>query len=126
MHATHGLPLEVLLPLLADRGVFPTWDALFRAALADGANLERLHRQIDQAIGDAWAPATAQVIRARLALLVTRYQATAPAEQASPVPKPSWRCGHCRLPDPEHSEGCPNVGWEDMDPLEGVPACPET
>lgn len=66
LHATFGFPLELSLPLLADRGYVPAWDRLLGAAGADGANVPRLLRQLHEIVGDAWPVGVATEIRARL------------------------------------------------------------
>ena len=38
LHATHGLPLDVSIPILLARGDVLTWEPLLRAARADGAD----------------------------------------------------------------------------------------
>jgi alanyl-tRNA synthetase len=63
LHATYGFPLELSLPILADRGYIPTWDKLFAAAEADGANPERLLRRVYEIVGDAYDSETATAIR---------------------------------------------------------------
>ena len=70
LHAQDGFPLEMSLPELAARGAVPTWDALLRAAEADGANLSRLATRLHEVIGDAWPPDVAAEIRRRLTLLM--------------------------------------------------------
>lgn len=73
LSATHGLPLELALSLLADDGRIPTWDRLLDAAAADGAHIPRLGRRLQDVISDAYAPEDAAEIRRRLTLLLTRY-----------------------------------------------------
>ena len=46
LKATHGLPLDMALMLCAKHGVVPSWDDLMKAALADGANMGRLVREL--------------------------------------------------------------------------------
>lgn len=66
LHATHGFPLEVSIPLLADRGYCPTWLDLIAAAETDGAKRGPLLRRLDPIIGDSYDAETAAAIRARL------------------------------------------------------------
>ena len=70
LHATHGFPLEMSIPMLADRGYVPTWDRLFAAAERDGANRDRLKRRIHETMGDAYDAETATEMRCRLTRLV--------------------------------------------------------
>lgn len=66
LHATHGYPLEMSLADLADRRAVPEWDQLLLAAKADGTNIPRLLRRLDDAVADAYPPEIASVIRRRL------------------------------------------------------------
>jgi len=66
LHATYGFPLELSLPILADRGLVPAWDRLLDAAAADGADVARLIRRLDESCGDAYPPDMADFIRAGL------------------------------------------------------------
>lgn len=63
LHATYGFPLEMSLPILADRSYIPTWDSLLLAADKDGADLPRLCRRLHDAVGDAYPAETALHIR---------------------------------------------------------------
>lgn len=69
LHATHGLPLEISIPMLADAGHIPTWDRLVEAAERDGTNRERLMRRLHDIVGDAFDVGTAAAIREALPLL---------------------------------------------------------
>lgn len=69
-HATHGFPLELSLPLLADRGLVPSWDTLLEAARKDGANVRTLVRRLQAAALDAYGRAAGQIISDRLPLLL--------------------------------------------------------
>ena len=66
LHATHGFPLELSIPLLADRGLCPTWFDLLAAAERDGAKRSALVRRIMDIVGDAFDPETAHAIRTKL------------------------------------------------------------
>ena len=66
MHATHGFPLELSIPMLADRDQVPDWVGLIRAALRDGVNLPGLLRRLDAVVGDSYEATTAAAIRQRL------------------------------------------------------------
>ena len=66
LHATHGLPLEVALPLLADRGYVVSWLDLLAAAERDGANRPRLIRRLRDIITDSYEPDFAREVLARL------------------------------------------------------------
>lgn len=68
-HATHGVPLEISLPMLADKGLVPTWDALLDSARKDGANEKTLIRRLQSAALDAYGRDDGSVISERLALL---------------------------------------------------------
>jgi hypothetical protein len=46
LKATYGLPLDIALVRLAQAGVMPVWDGLFRSAAADGADLQKLAREL--------------------------------------------------------------------------------
>ena len=66
MHATHGISLDLSLPVLADEGFIPAWDLLFEAAAKDGANLSRLSSRICEIVVDVYPPRVAKAIRACL------------------------------------------------------------
>ncbi len=68
-HATHGLPLEISLPILFDEGIMPTWDTLLGAAQQDGANIERLVSRLVVIAGDVYPPEVNDVVRQKLPLL---------------------------------------------------------
>ncbi len=51
---THGLPLEVLLQGLQDKGVVPCWMSLYREASAAGVPHERILSKLDQAVSDSY------------------------------------------------------------------------
>ena len=68
-HATHGVPLEISLPMLADRGLVPTWDTLLDYAHKDGANEKTLIRRLQSAAQDAYGKDVGRVISERLSLL---------------------------------------------------------
>jgi hypothetical protein len=70
-HATHGFPLEMSLPLLAERGYVPTWDTLWEGAMKDGANPQTLLRRLQAAAMDAYGREVGQLISDRLPLLVS-------------------------------------------------------
>lgn len=75
LHATHGFPLELSLPLMAAKyDALPSWLPLLEAAQADGANMERLVRRIAEIAGEAYDPETAKVIRDRLPHLLTAIE----------------------------------------------------
>jgi hypothetical protein len=69
-HATHGFPLEVSLPLLAERGYVPTWDTLWVSAMKDGANPQTLLRRLQAAVMDAYGREVGQLISDRLPIFV--------------------------------------------------------
>lgn len=65
-HATHGVPIELSIPLLADRGVMVTWQELLTAANEDGANWLTLIPRLQGVVTDAYAGEVASVINNRL------------------------------------------------------------
>lgn len=69
LHATHGFPLEVSVPMVGDHDAVPDWLGLFRAARRDGVNVPALVRRLDAIVGDAYPPPIATAIRERLALM---------------------------------------------------------
>jgi len=69
MHATHGFPLELSLPILAGKGYVPAWDRLLEAARRDGANIARLVSRICSLAGETYGPQGARHIRTWLPLL---------------------------------------------------------
>jgi len=69
-HATHGVPLEISLPMLADRGLVPTWDTLLDSARKDGANAKTLVRRLQSAVQDAYGKEVGREIANRLPSLI--------------------------------------------------------
>lgn len=69
LHATHGFPLELSIPELADQGYIPTWVPLLKAAERDGTNMERLVEKICSACYDGYKKEVADIIAVRLVLL---------------------------------------------------------
>lgn len=63
MHATHGVSLEITIPMLAEKGYVPAWDLLIEAARKDGANISRLIDRLCMIVDDAYKPNVAKVIR---------------------------------------------------------------
>lgn len=69
LSATHGMPLEMVLPMMWDQfEALPTWAELLEAAGADGANRDRLLRRLHAIAGD-YPPDIAAGVRAGLARL---------------------------------------------------------
>jgi len=54
IHATHGFPLELSIPELAERGFMVTWLELLIAAQKDGANLETLIARLEAIACDSY------------------------------------------------------------------------
>lgn len=72
LHATHGFPLELSLPILAAKyDAIPAWRELLDAARADGTNLDRLVRRIQEVAGEAYPPEAASHVREKLPLLLS-------------------------------------------------------
>jgi len=55
LYATYGVPLEVIIPRLAEENVIPTWDTLLNYAEKDGANLSRLINRLKDLIEDSYS-----------------------------------------------------------------------
>jgi hypothetical protein len=70
LHATHGLPIEFSIPIIALRGQVPTWESFFRAAKTDGANLRRLADRVAMAVKDSYPRDFALEVEKRLPLLL--------------------------------------------------------
>lgn len=64
LHATHGFPLEMSIPLLWDRGIIPTWKELIDSAKRDGA--KRIKDRLSAIIGDTYPPEMKAEMRRRL------------------------------------------------------------
>jgi hypothetical protein len=54
LHATHGFPLEMSIPMLADRHHIPTWEALFLAAYHDGVRPAAMVNRLREILSDAY------------------------------------------------------------------------
>lgn len=63
LHATHGFPIELSIPLIAERGWMIDWMGLMDAAKRDGANVTN---RLWDIVGDAYPPEIAEGIRGRL------------------------------------------------------------
>lgn len=63
---THGLPLDVVLSVVKERGALPCWVSFVREALAAGMRFERALAKLDEAIADAYGPAFRDVVIGRL------------------------------------------------------------
>jgi alanyl-tRNA synthetase len=66
LHATHGFPLEISIPMIADKGFVPSWDRLLNAAKKDGTNIDRLVGRLQDIARDAYAEPTSNIIAERL------------------------------------------------------------
>jgi hypothetical protein len=69
MKATHGMPLDFVLQQMAKTGWVPRWDELYESANADGANLEKLTRELQFYVKEAYPAEVAEAINERLALM---------------------------------------------------------
>lgn len=74
MKATHGLPLDMALVVLAKQGMVPTWDRLFDAAEKDGTNIPKLIRECQFYVKEAYFEPDAKAINSRLDLLLLKLQ----------------------------------------------------
>lgn len=63
LHATHGFPLELSVPILAARGLVPAWDRIVDAAEKDGANIRRLYNRLREVVGESYPPEFARNVR---------------------------------------------------------------
>jgi alanyl-tRNA synthetase len=54
LKATHGMPLDMTLDLFWSRRMLPTWAPLLKAAQKDGANIERLVKEIRQIVSNTY------------------------------------------------------------------------
>ena len=70
LHATHGMPLEMTLNILAEKNQIPTWDRLLESAKKDGAKLDRLSERIIIAVSDSYPGDVAAIVRQKLPRLV--------------------------------------------------------
>lgn len=48
LKATHGIPLDLIIDELFSKGIYPKWDEVFLAAKKDGANIDKLVRELKQ------------------------------------------------------------------------------
>ena len=53
---THGLPLDILLSILAEKNSVPCWMSAHREALAAGMKHERILAKLEEALSDAYGP----------------------------------------------------------------------
>ena len=66
LHETHGMVLELSLPLLAERDIVPSWLDLIGAARKSGVNISRFMVRLRNAILDSYPPEFAAEILLRL------------------------------------------------------------
>lgn len=66
LHATHGFPVDLSIPMLASEDCVPTWVPLLEAARRDGADMERLVTRLCEAVSDGYPPDIAAVIVRKL------------------------------------------------------------
>jgi len=69
LHATHGLPLEISIPMLAERGFVPTWCDILCAAARDGCQWTVLIPRLQDAVADSYPQDYANVVRDRLQII---------------------------------------------------------
>lgn len=46
LKATHGLSLDFIIEEFFEKGIYPKWDEVLLAAKADGANINKLVREL--------------------------------------------------------------------------------
>lgn len=46
LKATHGISLDLVIEELFEAGIYPKWDEVLLAAKADGANIDKLVREL--------------------------------------------------------------------------------
>ena len=66
LHATHGLPFEISIPMLAERGLVPTWHDVLCAASKDGCQWTVLIPRLQDAAMDSYPQDYARVVCERL------------------------------------------------------------
>jgi len=53
---TYGIPLDIVLSTLEDRGMLPDWLDFYESALAAGWNPKNVITKLEMAIGDVYGP----------------------------------------------------------------------
>lgn len=76
LKAERGVPLDLAFDYLAGKWLLPTWDAFFTAARRDGANLEKLSRDVIFFVRESY-PSDVYAHCARLLPLMPAYTARA-------------------------------------------------
>ena len=66
MHATHGLPLEIAIPMAASMDYMPTWLDILCAASDDGAIWDTLIPRLQDCAMDSYEDSIAKEICRRL------------------------------------------------------------
>ena len=87
LHATEGFPLELSIPLLADRGAYPRWMELVQAALHDGVNPKAFERRLGDICRDSYPPAHAEFMIAGLRYVFARCRPVRPYDWTAVRPK---------------------------------------
>lgn len=65
-YATHGIPLDVMLFGLRERGALPCWQTFYREAVDSGIQPQRVLVMLDLAIVDVFGEDMRRVVLARL------------------------------------------------------------
>lgn len=66
VHETSGVPLDVILESVRERGMLVDWQSFVREAVAAGMSRERAISKLEAAIVDSFGPEMARVVVARL------------------------------------------------------------
>lgn len=53
MFETHGIPLDVLIGIVSDRGFVPCWRSFYKDARAAGMKHDRILSKLSEALSDA-------------------------------------------------------------------------
>ncbi len=67
---THGIPLDIVLAYLYERGQVVDWEDFIRSYMAEGASLRTIRAKIHEAIGVIYTPSQQEEFKEKLELLL--------------------------------------------------------
>lgn len=61
-YETHGLPLDVILFAMKERGLMPSWTSFYEQARAAGMSHDRVLAKLDEALSDVYGSGFRDVV----------------------------------------------------------------
>lgn len=66
LHETSGIPLDIILEAIRERGMMPDWEGFIAEAVAAGMSEHRALSKLEPAISDSFGAEMRQIVVARL------------------------------------------------------------